>query len=249
VSPLSPAERGVSLNGNDGSAVGEDRKLVVVRLLTEDLEARKGGNTSGDALLLEELSGLDSDGDLGTGGDDGDVGVLGLDEDVTTLVGLLDGGTGELGKVLAGEATSARGESVQAEGEAEGEENARKDGGSVGGGKSHVVRGGGLVTVSGAPDVAVGEGAEVSDSLDRLVSRAVLYKRRDRQNRAKKRRKRGKRRRTSETDGVVGGNPDNTLVGDEVEESSDGGDHEVGAVSGDTVGDGTHAVLTDTVAL
>jgi hypothetical protein len=131
----------------------------------------------------------------------------------------------------------------------------------VGGGKSHVVRGGGLVTVSGAPDVAVGEGAEVSDSLDRLVSRAVLYKRRDRQNRAKKRRKRGKRRRTSETDGVVGGNPDNTLVGesretdgtggvgDEVEESSDGGDHEVGAVSGDTVGDGTHAVLTDTVAL
>jgi hypothetical protein len=92
-----------------------------VRLLTEDLEARKRGNTSGDALLLEELSGLDSDGDLGTGGDDGDVGVLGLDEDVTTLVGLLDGGTGELGEVLASEATSARGKSVQAEGEAEGE--------------------------------------------------------------------------------------------------------------------------------
>lgn len=59
----------------------------------------------------------------------------------------------------------------------------------------------------------------------------------------------------------MGSNPDDALVGEgskaegtggvgnKVEESADGGDHEVGAVRGDTVGDGTHAVLADTVAL
>jgi len=59
----------------------------------------------------------------------------------------------------------------------------------------------------------------------------------------------------------VGSDPDNALVGqsgksdgtgsirNEVEESTDGGNHEVGSVSGDTVGDSSHTVFTYTVSL
>ena len=59
----------------------------------------------------------------------------------------------------------------------------------------------------------------------------------------------------------MGSDPDDTLVGksgkadgtssvgDEVEESTDSGDHKVGSVSGDTVGDSSHTVFTYTVSL
>lgn len=62
----------------------------------------------------------------------------------------------------------------------------------------------------------------------------------------------------TETDGVVSGDPDNSLVGergetnstgcvgDEVEESSASGND--GAVGAETVHDGSHGVLTHTIA-
>ena len=104
------------------------------------------------------------------------------------------------------------------------------------GGQGNVVGSAGLVAISGTPDHAVGQSTEVSQSLDRLVSGAVL----------------------TQTDGVVGSDVDDTnagqrgqtdgtgSVGDEVEESTTGGDD--GAVGSETVHDGSHGVLTDTVA-
>lgn len=213
---LLPAESGHDLNGHGGDAVGDDGKLVVLGLSVEDLSAGHGDNTGRKVvLLLEGLDGLKADGDLRTGGDKGDSGLLVLKSDVTTLGGLLDGGTLELGKVLAGEG---------------------KDGGGVLGGEGDVVSSRALVAVSRAPDHHVGQSAEVSEGLDRLVGRAVLTK----------------------TDGVVGGDVDDTLlregretdgtsgVGDEVEESATSGDE--GAVGGETVHDGGHGVLAHTVA-
>lgn len=171
---------GVRLDRDDGRAVRENRELVVLALGTEDLPAGERRDAGLDALLAEELGRLDGDGDLGAGRDDGDVGLaLDLVEDVATLVGVLDRRARELGEVLAGE---------------------REDGRGVRRGERDVVRRRGLVAVcmrrssqrspfshrpaeddikdrprtSRAPDVAVGERAEVSDGLNRLVSRAVL---------------------------------------------------------------------------
>lgn len=166
-------------------------------------------------LLQEELGGIHGDTNLGTGGDQGDLGTLDLLQDVTTLDGLLDDGALELGQVLSGEGNDA---------------------GGVLGGQGNVVGSASLVAVSRAPDHAVGESTEVSQSLDRLVSRTVL----------------------AQTNGVVGGDPDGAdarqgrqtdgtgSVGDEVEESTTVGDD--GSVGGQTVHDGTHTVLTDTIS-
>lgn len=212
---LLPAKGGHDLNGHGGDTVGDDGELVVLGLSVEDLSAGHGDNAGLDALVLEGLDGLETDADLRASGDKGDSGLLVLKGDVTTLDGLLDGGALELGKVLAGEG---------------------QDGGSVLGGEGNVVSGGALVSVSGAPDHHVGQSAEVSKGLNRLVSRAVLTK----------------------TDGVVGGNVEDALlgerrktdgtsgVGDEVEESATGGDE--GAVGSKTVHDSGHGVLAHTVA-
>ena len=212
---LLPAESGHDLDGHGGDAIGDDGELVVLGLGVEDLSAGHGDNTGLEVLLLEGLDGLETDADLGTSGDEGDIGLLVLKSDVTTLDGLLDGGALELGKVLAGKG---------------------QDGGSVLGGEGDVVSGGALVAVSRAPDHHVGQGTEVSKSLNRLVSGAVLTK----------------------TDGVVGGDVEDALLGergethgtggvrDEVEESATGGDE--GAVCGKTVHDGGHGVLAHTVA-
>lgn len=111
-----------------------------------------------------------------------------------------------------------------------------QDAGGVLGGQSDVVSSARLVAVGRAPDHAVGQSTEVSQGLDRLVGRAVL----------------------TQTNGVVGGDPDNAdlrqgrqtdgtgSVRDEVQESTTVGDQ--GAVGSQTVHDGTHTVLTDTVA-
>lgn len=111
-----------------------------------------------------------------------------------------------------------------------------EDGRSVLGGQGDVVGSGGLVAVGRAPDHVVGESTEVGEGLDRLVSRTVLTK----------------------TNGVVGGDPDGADLGEGRQTHSTGGvRHEVeesttvrqdGAVGGETVHDGTHTVLTDTVA-
>ena len=120
------ATHGVSLNRHDGSTVGKNRELVVLVLRSEDFHARHRDNTSLDSLLLEDFSGLDSECDFRSGTEESDGSVLLLVEDVSSLVGLLDRGTLELGKVLTGEG---------------------EDGRSVGGGEGHVVSSGGLVTV------------------------------------------------------------------------------------------------------
>lgn len=86
------------------------------------------------------------------------------------------------------------------------------------------------------PDGAVGESSEPGDGLNRLVGGSIL----------------------TESDGVVGGNPDDLVVResgesdgtggvrDEVEEgSAEGNDGTVGV---ETVHDGTHGVLSDTVS-
>lgn len=104
------------------------------------------------------------------------------------------------------------------------------------GGQGRVVGSAGLVAVSRAPDHAVGEGTEVSQGLNRLVSRTVL----------------------TQTNGVVGSDVDDTdagqsgqtestgSVGDEVKEGTTGRDD--GTVGSQTVHDGSHGVLTHTVA-
>ena len=65
----------------------------------------------------------------------------------------------------------------------------REDGGRLGARERGVVGGGGLVAVSRTPDVDIGGGTEVEDGLDGLVSGTVF----------------------TETDGVVGGDPDNLV--------------------------------------
>lgn len=210
-----PAHGGAGLDGQNGDAVGQDLQAVLLGLRVKDLEARNGDNTGLDALGSEGLDRVDTDADLGTGGDDGDGGFRVLDGDVTTLDGLLDGRVLELGQVLAGQGQNA---------------------GGVLGGNSHVVGGAGLVAVSGAPDHAVGQSAEVGQGLDRLVSRTVL----------------------TQTDGVVGSDVNDTDAGQgrqtegtggvrhEVQESTTSGDD--GTVGSETVHDGSHCVLTHTVA-
>jgi hypothetical protein len=211
-----PTHGGASLDGQDGDTVGQDRQAVGLVLSIEDLEARNGDNAGSDAVLLLEVgSSIDTDADLGTGGDDGDGSVGGVNSDIGTLESTLDGGVLELGQVLTGQG---------------------QDGGSVLGGQSRVVGSAGLVAISGTPDHAVGHGTEVSQSLDRLVSRTVL----------------------TQTDGVVGSDVDDTdagqsrqtdgtgSVGDEVQEGTTSGDD--GTVGSQTIHDGSHGVLTDTVA-
>lgn len=211
-----PTHGGAGFNGQNGDTVGQDRQAVLLVLSIEDLEARNGDNAGSDTVLLLEVGGsIDTDADLGTGGDNGDGSVGGVNSNVGTLKGTLDGGVLELGQVLAGQG---------------------QDGGSVLGSQSRVVGSAGLVAVSGTPDHAVGHGTEVSQSLNGLVSRTIL----------------------TQTNGVVGSDVDDTdagqgrqtegtgSVGDEVQEGTTGGDD--GTVGSQTVHDGSHGVLTDTVA-
>lgn len=211
-----PAHGGEGLNGQDGDTVGEDRESVFLALGIKDLEAGNGDNAGGDVVLLLEVGGsLDTDADLGTSGDEDDVGVGSGKDGVTTLQTVLDGGVLQLGQVLAGEGQNA---------------------GGVVGGQSRVVGSAGLVAVSRAPDHHVGQSTEVSQSLNGLVSRAVL----------------------TQTDGVVGGHMDDTdaresrqtdgtsSVGNEVQESTASRDN--GAVGSETVHDRSHGMLTHTVA-
>lgn len=211
-----PAHGAHDLNGQRGDTVGQNAESVVLALSIEDLEAGNGDNAGLDVVLLGELlGGVNADAHLGTSGDQGNLGTLNLAQDVTTLAGTLNGRALQLGKVLAGQS---------------------HDAGSVLGGEGNIVGSASLVTVSRAPDHAVGQSTEVSQSLDRLVSRTVL----------------------TQTNRVVGGDPDNALlgqsrqtdstsgVGDEVQEGTGVGDQR--SVGGNTVHDGTHTVLTDTVA-
>lgn len=212
----SPTHSRHGLDGKDGDTVGQDGESVLLILEIEDLEARNGDDASGETvLLLESLSGVDAERDFGTGGDEGDSCVLNLVGDVAATKSLLDGGVLQLRQVLTSQC---------------------EDGRSVLGSDGRVISGRSLITVSGAPDHAVRQSAEVSEGLDGLVSRTVL----------------------TETDGVVGSDVDGADlregretdctggVGDEVEESTGCGDDT--AISSKTVHDSGHGVLADTVA-
>lgn len=153
---LLPTKGGHDLDGHGWDTVWDDRQAVVLVLGIEDLNARHGDNTGGDALVvLEVLDGLKTERDLGTSGDEGNLGVLVLKSDVTTLDGLLEGGALELWKVLAGEGEDRWG---------------------LVAGKGNVVGSRGLVTISWAPDHHVWQSTEVSEGLDRLVGWAILTK-------------------------------------------------------------------------
>lgn len=75
VRPFSPSEGRVGFDRKDGSAIGKDRELVILRLLTEDLHAGHRDDTGRDTLLLQDLGGLDSEGNLRSGSDESDGGV------------------------------------------------------------------------------------------------------------------------------------------------------------------------------
>lgn len=150
---LLPASGRSSLEREDGSTAPQDAKSVLLVLLVESEPAGQADNTSLDALALEPLGSIDSDGNLTTRANDGKVLVLLLDEDVTTTGGLFDGRTFQVGEVLAGKG---------------------EDGGSGLGGDGDVVGSGGFVTVGRTPESKVGGGTEVDESLDRLVRWAVL---------------------------------------------------------------------------
>ena len=212
-----PAHGGEGLDGQDGDVVGQDLELVGLVLGVKDLEAGHGDDAGGDAVLFLEV--------LGGVNADADLGAGGDESDGGA--GVLDGDVGTLDGGLDA-AVLQLGQVLAGEGQ---------DAGGVLGGEGGVVGGAGLVAVGRAPDHAVGEGTEVGQGLDGLMRRAVL----------------------TQTDGVVGGDVDGTDageggqtdgtggVGDEVEESTAGGD-DVDAVGSETVHDGGHGMLADTVA-
>ena len=211
-----PTHGAESLDGENGDTVGKNLEAVLLGLGIEDLEARNGHDTGSNTVLLLEVG-------SGLNGD-ADLGTSGDDGDGS--VGGVDSDVTTVKSVLEGRELKL-GQVLTGQGH---------DGRSVLGGDGGVVGSGGLVTVSGAPHHAVGESTEVSQGLNRLVSGTVL----------------------TQTDGVVGSDVDDTDareggqaegtggVGDEVEESTTGGDD--GTVGSKTVHDGSHGVLTHTVA-
>lgn len=126
-----PAKVGVDLDGKHGDAIGENRLSVLERLLLEGEPVGQRDDTGSDTLLLlEELGGSNTDGNLRTSGHKVDVTLVLGDELVTTLGGLLDGRALKLRQVLSGQ---------------------RQDRGSVVVGDGLVVSSGGLVTVGRSP--------------------------------------------------------------------------------------------------
>lgn len=149
-----PAHGAHHLNRQGGDAVGKDGQAVLLVLEVKGLEAGQGDDTGLEVVvLLEDLDGIEGNGNLGTSGDEGDVGTLNLVQDVATLGSLLDGRALELGKVLASQSNDA---------------------GGLLGGQGDVVSTAGLVTVGRSPDESVGESTEVGKSLNRLVGRTIL---------------------------------------------------------------------------
>lgn len=211
-----PTHGAHDLNGQGWDTIRQHRKSVLLGLRIKDLEARNGDNASLDTVLLFEILGsVHADANLRASRNQCDVGARNFTQDVTTLAGLLNGGTLKLGQVLSGQS---------------------HDTGSVLGSQGNVVSSAGLVAVGRAPDHAVRQGTEVSQSLNRLVSRTVL----------------------SKTNGVVSGNPNDadlgqsretdstSTIGDKVQEGT--AVRQDSTVSGETIHDGSHTMLTDTVA-
>lgn len=166
---LLPASGGEGFDGEDGGTASQYAEAVLQGLAVEDRPARQGNNTGLDTLVVQLDGSLHGNADLGAGGDDSEILILDLVDNVATLGGVLESGVLEVGEVLAGE---------------------REDGGGAGALQSDVVCGGRLVTVSGSPEVDVGDGAEVDTSLDRLMRGSIL----------------------TETNGIVSSDPDDLML-------------------------------------
>lgn len=141
------------LHGQDGRTAAQHAELVLSRLEVEDRPAWQADDTRLDALRVELHGRLERDGDLAARADDREVLALDLVHDVAALERTLDRRALKVGEVLAGEG---------------------EDGRRLAARKGRVVCGGGLIAICRTPEVDVGHRAEVSGSLDWLVSRAVL---------------------------------------------------------------------------
>ena len=229
-----PAKGRIGFDRHDGRARREDGKLVVGALGVENLETGKRDETGFDALVLELGDRLVTKANFGPSRHEGNVGCRQLGSSKTHHFRPLPGrnhpwqpfrstswraGATDVSKSIYDTYVLAR------KGE-HGRSVLREDGDEV--------RGRGLVAVGGTPEGQVGEGTEPSSGLDRLVGWAVF----------------------TETDRVVSGDVEHTEVGqgrqtdgagsvrDKVEECRAKGDD--ATVSGETVADGSHAVLTHT---
>lgn len=104
-------------------------------------------------FFLEFFCSVDVNVDFGFGGNEGNVGIFDFVENVFIFGGFFDRGVFELGEVLMGQCNNVR---------------------SVVGGQGYVVVVVGFVIVGWVLDYVVGQGVEVSEGFDRLVSRIVF---------------------------------------------------------------------------
>lgn len=142
-----------SLQGQDGGTASQDAESVLERLRVKHGPAWQADDPRVDTLRSQFLRGLERDADLTSRAHDRQRLALHLMHDVASLRSALDGRRFEVRQVLARE---------------------REDRRRLLARKRDVVRGGGLIAVSGAPEVEVGDRAQVNGGFDGLVGRAVL---------------------------------------------------------------------------
>ena len=98
-----PAVGSHDLDTQNRDAVWQDALLVVSGLVVEGVEVWQGHDTRWQASSGKLLGGVDSKGDLGTGGGQDQSGVLDVGQDVTTSGGLFNGGAFQLWDALSGQ--------------------------------------------------------------------------------------------------------------------------------------------------
>lgn len=160
---LVPSLSGSSLNRHLGHARDQDRVLVRLLLLVEQLPAWEGHNADLLALTLEDLSGLNGKHEFGTSSEQDDVrgSDLSTVDGVGTLGDSVDGRGIHVGHALAREHEG--GGALDALGVL-----------GVGVEDSSLVGTSSLVTVSRADGKHVGHSTERSQVLDGLMGRSIL---------------------------------------------------------------------------
>ena len=89
------------LQRQNGCSAAQDAEPVLLILLVERQPAGQADNAGLDAPRLELVGGLQSNADLASGADDGEVLILLVMENITAAGSFLDGGTNQVGQVLA----------------------------------------------------------------------------------------------------------------------------------------------------
>ncbi|KAH3661259.1 hypothetical protein OGAPHI_006666 [Ogataea philodendri] len=153
VGVLGPSRRGHHLNRENWHAVWKNRQLVVRGLSIKGVEVWKRHNSSWNTLVSKNLSGIDGERNLRTGGNQDELWIRNLVDSVTTLQGLLDARTSQLRQVLSRKS---------------------KDGRSLGTLNGLDVGSRGLVTICWSPDHQVRNGSQVGQSFDRLMGWTIL---------------------------------------------------------------------------